>query len=875
MSVALKQFVQQLTSIDLLSADELRPFLERLGPERDAKASERLAKELIREKKLTAFQAQAALQGKAKNLLLGNYLILEKLGQGGMGMVLKARHKRMDRVVALKILSAKALQSPDAVKRFGREVQAAAKLHHPNIVTAFDADEALGTHFLVMEFVEGKNFSALVKEKGPLPAEQAVECILQAARGLEYAHGKGIVHRDIKPANLLLGPDGVVKILDMGLARLESAIGGESDLTGTGQIMGTVDYMAPEQAVNTKDADQRSDIYSLGITLWFLLTGRMAYQGDTLMAKLIAHREHPIPSLAAVLSGGPQRPVTPSAARLDAVFQKMVAKRPADRYPSMTHLIADLVRCQTTQAGPPTISLGPGEDSKFSAFLRSNSGGGLRGGSGPAVQTAARPATLTGLEETIVTSGPQGDTDPQTNMSLGTSMTLGTSALTWQEFRKPAKTWLRDWRVRVAAIGSVVGLSLLVGVVLLTRSSGPRNLHVAQNPLPGQAAGPPPPRETSPGPAPFQPTATPPDIAAPAGGEKGWNYGNWKSLFDGRSLAGWSGGYDVLKVENGAIVCDGQRGVAVAPGDYKAFELELEFRLALGGNSGVGIHYGGTGDPSQTGIEVQLIDDNAFPASQPNQKCGALYRLAGVIPGRKAYRSWPAWNSLRVSSLGRDLRVELNGIEVVATTRPLLRQANPEHAGLQRTSGSICLYPHTARSEYRNLRVREAVWTDAPGGSAPHTIVPSQSGPNRPAQEAAAAYNGHSYKFYPEQLTWKEAKAKCETLGGRLVIIDLPAENQFVGGLIGKAGALDAWIGITDEAVEGNWRTVTGQQQAYTNWAPGQPNDQGSGEDFALISNRELGQTPTAWAWFDQPNKSGTFTPGFICEWEELPMSSP
>ena len=859
MSVALKQFVQQLTSIDLLSADELRPFVERLGQERDAKAAERLAKELIREKKLTAFQAQAALQGKAKNLVLGNYLILEKLGQGGMGMVLKARHKRMDRVVALKILSAKALQSPDAIKRFEREVQAAAKLHHTNIVTAFDADEAHGTHFLVMEFVEGKNLSNLVKEKGPLGMQQAVECILQAARGLEYAHGKGIVHRDIKPANLLLGADGVVKILDMGLARLESVAGGDSELTGTGQIMGTVDYMAPEQAVNTKDADQRADIYSLGITLWFLLTGRMAYAGDTLMAKLIAHREQPIPSLSPILAGGPQRPVSTSAARLDSVFQKMVAKRPQDRYPSMTHLIADLVRCQDTQAGPPTISLGPGEDSKFSAFVR-GVGGGPAG-----LLTTSRPVT-TGLEETLVTSAPQGDTDPDT------SANLAVSALTWQEYRKPSKAWLRDWRVRVAAIGSVVGLSLLVAVVLVTRPAGPRNLQVAHNPRPGPAPGALSPRDTFPDSAPPQPSSMPPDIAAPTGGEKGWVFGAWKPLFDGQSLAGWSGDYDVLKVENGTIVSEGQRGVAVAPGDYKAFEVELEFRLAPGGNSGLGIHYGGTGDPSQNGIEVQLLDDDASPNVQPNQKCGALYRLAEVKPGRSSYKPWPQWNSLRVFSLGRDLRVELNGTEIVRTTRPLLRQAHPEHPGLLRTSGSFCLYPHTGRSEYRKFRVREAVWTDAPGVPAVHTIVPSQSGANRPAREGAAAFDGHSYKFFPEVLTWKSAQAKCEALGGHLVIIDLPAENQFVAGLIGKAGALDAWIGITDEASEGDWRTVTGQQQVYTNWAPGQPNNKGAGEDFVLMSNRGL---ETSWRWADQPNASTQHQPGYVCEWDELPMSSP
>jgi serine/threonine protein kinase len=658
MSVNVKQFIQQLTTIGLLTADEVAPFVERLSQERDAKAAERLARELIREKRLTAFQAQAALQGKAKNLVLGNYLILEKIGQGGMGMVLKARHKRMDRVVALKILSAKALQSPDAVKRFEREVQAAARLNHPNIVTAFDADEAHGTHFLVMEYVEGKNLSSLVKEKGPLPVQQAVECILQAARGLEFAHGKGIIHRDIKAGNLLLNSDGIVKMLDMGLARLESVTGEQSELTGTGQIMGTVDFMAPEQAVNTKDADQRSDIYSLGMTLWFLLTGRMAYGGDTLMAKLIAHREQPIPSLVPVLSGGPQRPVSPMTARLNDVFQKMVAKKPDDRYASMTHLIAALLRCQEGQAGPPTIPLGPGEDSKFSAFLK-----GV-GGASTGVQTAARPAMLTGLEETLVTATPQGDTDPETNLSLAAS------ALTWQEFRQHGKSWLRNWRVRVAAIGSVVGLSLIIGLVVASRSfRGPGDL------VSGVPAEAPPPRGLPPAPV--------PSVATPA---------------------------------------------------------------------------------------VPAINGDG-------------------------------------------------------------------------------------------------------GGTASHTIVPGQQGANRPALEKASAYNGHSYKYYPEQLSWKAAKTNCESLGGHLVVIDAIAENQFIAGLMSKAGALDAWIGITDEAVEGEWRTVTGQRQIYTNWSSDQPNNQGQGEHFALISNRTFGTSSMAWMWADQRNESGTFSPGYVCEWDELPIS--
>ncbi len=335
-----------------------------------------LAQALVAQGKLTDFQAKRLLAGNGESLVLGEYVLLDEIGAGGMGCVYKAEHRRMKRIVALKMIAPAALRDVQAIRRFQREVQAAARLEHPNIVTAHDAGQAGETHFLVMQFVEGSDLSSLVKKQGPLQIEKAVDYVRQAATGLAFAHAEGVVHRDIKPANLLLDKKGVVKILDLGLARLDSSI---DALTSTEQMMGTVDFMSPEQASNSKTADARSDVYSLGCTLWYLLTGRRIYDGDTALERVLAHREQPVPSLTKARADVPPT--------LDAVYARLVAKRPEAR-PTMEEVAQELsaflpprpatdASSSTIHRRAPGIGPSPAGGNRTSAALRVAAGIGI------------------------------------------------------------------------------------------------------------------------------------------------------------------------------------------------------------------------------------------------------------------------------------------------------------------------------------------------------------------------------------------------------------------------------------------------------------------------------------------------------------------
>jgi serine/threonine protein kinase len=251
------------------------------------------------------------------------YRIVKVLGEGGMGVVYKAEHRAMNRAVALKVIHHDLLAHPTARERFKREVHAAASLSHANIVIAYDAEEAGDTNFLIMEYIEGVNLAQLIERKGKLPVPLACHLVRQAALGLQHAHEHGLVHRDIKPGNLIVMNKGVLKILDFGLARFVWNAGQGEVLTRLQDTLGTPDFLAPEQAAEARKADGRSDIYSLGCTLYYCLAGHPPFPGGDWIQKLAAHAFQPAPTLRSLgLDLLPE---------LDQIVARMLAKKPEDR----------------------------------------------------------------------------------------------------------------------------------------------------------------------------------------------------------------------------------------------------------------------------------------------------------------------------------------------------------------------------------------------------------------------------------------------------------------------------------------------------------------------------------------------------------------
>jgi hypothetical protein len=535
--------------------------------------------------------------------------------------------------------------------------------------------------------------------------------------------------------------------------------------------------------LDTRAADHRADVYSLGCTLYYLLAGRAMYQGESVMRTIFAHREQPIP---------PLRDVRPEAStELDAIFHKMVAKNVEDRYQSMAELIADLEACT------PLLSQEQAAGPKKSRLIAA---------------AAPPPASApTATDEGVSSSSQVADflADLGTNTqrkrvgtvkaaSKGMGVGAGGRSAAGRSAEGPSiaerlaavpPLW---WVVGGSGAMLLVLIAVLIGLVIVFFSSSPsgdappdtavappgtaaKPPGNADKPPTGTGDAPPRPAETKPAPPAPKPAGTPPSpaisspalpvspaagkassappgnvetqampvrpapnnaaggglagaIAAsakgdgskaePSGFDKpfpkidfqfpgtggGGKPGEWRAMLEPDALAHWKQ-LPADSVQDGVLRLDGPSGVITAPGYYKHFELEIEFRLGDAGDSGLGIFYSGNGNPAQQGIEVQLVDDERNMQNRDTGRCASLYDL--VASEGAEFRRWPAWNQLKARATGEQIVVELNGKKVVSANREQLRVDFPRHAGVLSDGGQLCLYPIRGEQEYRGFRVRE------------------------------------------------------------------------------------------------------------------------------------------------------------------------
>jgi len=353
-----ERFCELLTRSGLLSGAEVSAALEELrstlSPGETLEAR-KISDHLVATGRITPWQAEQILQGRYKGFFLKNYKLLSHLGSGGMSNVYLAEHLLLNRRVAIKVLPLGRVKDRAYLERFYQEARAAARVDHPNIVRAYDVENEGDIHFLVMEYVPGCDLATLVTREGPLDYLRAAEYIRQAALGLSAAHRAGLVHRDIKPGNLLVDERGVVKILDLGLALLKSGDSDRASLTleSDDNVLGTADYIAPEQALNSHQVDARADIYSLGCSLYFLLTGHPPFDRGSVAHRLLAHIRQQPPS---ILNDRPDAPP-----RLVEICMRMMAKRPEDRPQTAEEVVAlleEFLREERISSGKSTVSAG-------------------------------------------------------------------------------------------------------------------------------------------------------------------------------------------------------------------------------------------------------------------------------------------------------------------------------------------------------------------------------------------------------------------------------------------------------------------------------------------------------------------------------------
>jgi serine/threonine protein kinase len=379
-----EDFLDLVRKSGLVDDERLAGACGRAGPAAAPPTPQAWAERLIDAGLVTRFQAEQLLQGKWRGFTIGKYKVLERIGAGGMGSVYLCEHQVVKRRVAIKVLPTAKAANPAALGRFYREARAAGVLDHPNLVKCHDIDRDGALHFLVMDYVDGANLQELVARSGALHPVRAAHYIAQTALGLQHAHDAGLVHRDIKPANILVDRGGTVRVLDLGLARFFTDQTDPLTLKyDESSVLGTADYVAPEQAVDSHEVDIRADIYSLGATFYFCLAGRPPFPGGRAAQKLIWHQvRHPTPVRQV-------RPEVPDG--MAAVLARMMEKHPDARYQTPAEVAAALAPWTAEPLPPPTDAEMP----RLCPAVLSGSSNGS--GSGRTPPAGVRPAPLAGV----------------------------------------------------------------------------------------------------------------------------------------------------------------------------------------------------------------------------------------------------------------------------------------------------------------------------------------------------------------------------------------------------------------------------------------------------------------------------------------------
>jgi serine/threonine protein kinase len=416
-----RQFLKTVLRSGLLEKDRLQTAV-RAVPRQIRDDAQAVADFLVRGGLLSRFQASRLLKGLALGLVLGPYQVLAPLGRGGMGSVFMARDERSGQLVALKLLTPRRAREHERLKaRFLREMSLSQRVAHPHLCWTFEAGETRRVLYIAMEYIPGKNISRVVREEGPLRYQRAARLISEAASALEQAHNAGLIHRDLKPSNIMVTPHDHAKVLDLGLAMMYGEkVEDHAVVGGQGHIVGTMDYISPEQTTNAAGVDRRSDIYSLGCALYFAVTGQSPFPGGTPKEKIRRQRSEEPQRVEELCPGLPPR--------FGDVIRKMMAKSPEDRYPSMIAVAEEL---RAWAAGEPVLPLDRPEDVEYTE----------------AVTTVQQTTPPSDFSLPILTLTDSSD-------DLGGEKHSG-----WPRWRLPL----------LVAIGVVVAVAVTVALLLMTR----------------------------------------------------------------------------------------------------------------------------------------------------------------------------------------------------------------------------------------------------------------------------------------------------------------------------------------------------------------------------------------------------------------------